>query len=76
MAIHLTFTAVYEEIEDGWVQGRLAEMPGVITAAPTREEAETMIRDALGEYLASYRRDPVAAPPDAETELIKLTIAT
>jgi hypothetical protein len=33
-----------------------------------------MIRDALGEYLASYRRDPTDAPPGAETELIKLTI--
>lgn len=35
MADTVTFTAVYEEVEDGWIQARLAEMPGVITAAPT-----------------------------------------
>lgn len=35
-----------------------------------------MIRDALGEYLASYRRDPAADPPGADIEQIRLTIAT
>jgi predicted RNase H-like HicB family nuclease len=54
----------------------VAEMPGVITAAPTLEEAKSMIRDALREYLASYRSDPVATPPGAETEAIRLTFAT
>jgi predicted RNase H-like HicB family nuclease len=76
MADPVTFTAVYEEVDGGWIQGHLAEMPGVITAAPARAEARGMIRDGLGEYLASYRRDPAAEPPGTDTERVKLTIAT
>ncbi|HKR52320.1 MAG TPA: hypothetical protein VJT72_22630 [Pseudonocardiaceae bacterium] len=33
----VTFTAIYEPVEDGWVQARLAKIPGVITAAPTHQ---------------------------------------
>lgn len=54
----MTLTAVYESVENGWVQGRLEELPGVITAAPTREEAEELLADALSEYLGSLEVAP------------------
>lgn len=60
MSESLTFTAVYEIVENGWVQAQLAEIPGVLTAAPTRAEAEVMLLDALREYLLSFT-DPTAA---------------
>ena len=54
MSASVTFTAIYEPVEDGWVQARLAEIPGVITAAPTRQEAEALLLDALREFLLSF----------------------
>jgi predicted RNase H-like HicB family nuclease len=76
MATKLKLTAVYEPVEDGWIQGRLVELPGVITAAPTLAEAKEMLRDALVEYLASFDSAPTASAPGAETEELLLTIAS
>lgn len=56
----MTFTAVYESVESGWVQARLAEIPGVITTAATRADAEAMLLDALREYVLSFT-DPTAS---------------
>ena len=58
----VTLTAVYESVENGWVQARLEELPAVITAAPTRAEAEELLDDALAEYLASLDAPPLAGP--------------
>lgn len=41
---------IYEEVENGWIQASVEGLPGVITCAPTRAEAETLITDALHEY--------------------------
>ncbi|MGH3885818.1 MAG: type II toxin-antitoxin system HicB family antitoxin [Pseudonocardiaceae bacterium] len=54
MSESVTFTAIYEPVEDGWVQARLAEIPGVITAAPTRQEAEALLLDALRDFVLSF----------------------
>jgi predicted RNase H-like HicB family nuclease len=63
----VTFTAIYEPVEDGWVQARLAEIPGVITAAPTRQEAEALLLDALREFLLSFTEpDSADQPPDPQ----------
>jgi predicted RNase H-like HicB family nuclease len=76
MATKLKLTAVYEPVEDGWIQGRLVELPGVITAAPTLAEAKEMLRDALAEYLASFDSAPDTNAPGAESEELLLTIAS
>jgi predicted RNase H-like HicB family nuclease len=44
-------TAVFEPVEDGWIQARIAEIPGVITAAPDMESAKEMLADGLREYV-------------------------
>jgi predicted RNase H-like HicB family nuclease len=54
MSRHVAFTAVYEEVEGGWVQARLVEIPGVITVAPTRDEATESLLDAFAEYVRSF----------------------
>ena len=51
METTLSLTAVYEPVENGCVQARIEEIPGVITAAPTRAEAEELLGDALRDYL-------------------------
>jgi predicted RNase H-like HicB family nuclease len=69
----MKLTAVYEPVEDGWIQAHFLELPGVITAGRTREEASVMLRDALAEYLASF--DSVPAEPGTEREELQLTTA-
>lgn len=57
----LSWTAVFDTVENGWVHGRVAELPGVITAAPTLAEAKTNLVDALHEYLASLAEPATAS---------------
>jgi predicted RNase H-like HicB family nuclease len=42
---------VFEPDEEGWVRARIEELPGVITCAPTLDEARALVRDALDEWL-------------------------
>ncbi len=76
MIKQLKLTAVYEPVENGWTQGHLVELPGVITAAPTLAEAKEMLRDALAEYLASFDLAPDASAPGAKSEELELTIVS
>lgn len=46
-------TLLFEPVEGGWVQARIAELPAVITAGPTRAEARELVFDALAEFLAA-----------------------
>lgn len=76
----LHLTPVYEQVEGGWTQAGLLELPGVITAAPSRDEAEDMLLDALREFLLSFgdstgdtTRGPTA-PADAEGLTLSVTI--
>jgi len=77
MAHDLAYTAVYEEVEDGWTQARIAEVPGVITAGQSRGEAKDLLQDALREYLASFM-EPVSGLDEAgdhEQLVVELTAA-
>lgn len=77
MAHDLAYTAVYEEVEDGWTQARIAEIPGVITAGRDRGEAKELLQDALREYLASFM-EPIAGldkVEDREQLVVELVAA-
>lgn len=50
----LHLTPVYRTVENGWTQAELTELPGVVTAAPSQEEAEELLVDALREFLLSF----------------------
>ena len=63
-------TVVFEQVEDGWVQARIAEIPAVITVGRDREEARSLVEDALREYLLATtpgERPSVAAADGVET---------
>jgi predicted RNase H-like HicB family nuclease len=47
----VSLTPIYETVENGWIQARIRELPEVLTVAPTQDEAQTMLRDALREYV-------------------------
>ena len=75
MTTQFELTAVFEPVEEGWVQATIAELPGVITAGPTLDEAKMLLADALREYLQaaatgeerSQRADGAHATPLAVT---------
>lgn len=66
VATRLSLTAVYEPVEGGWTQARIVELPAVITAAPTQEEAKEALLDALREYLLSLGDGEAAQLADRE----------
>ena len=75
MRSEVAFTAVYEDVENGWVQARLVEIPGVITAAPTRDEATDMLLDALAEYLRSFADEGAVPAPTGTPVNVVITAA-
>jgi predicted RNase H-like HicB family nuclease len=66
----LTLTVAFEAVEDGWVQARIVEIPGVITAGRDRAEARELVVDALREYLLAAGHDG----PEALGEQEQLTL--
>jgi predicted RNase H-like HicB family nuclease len=60
MSTDLTWTVLFETVEDGWVQATVAELPGVITVGPTLAEARELLLDAVREYLLSLHPEPAA----------------
>lgn len=70
----LTLTALYEEVEGGWVQARLVEIPGVITAAPTQAEVQDLLVDALREYLLSFTEPAASESADGTSAQIEVVI--
>jgi len=55
MADSIMLTARFQQVEGGWTQAQLQELPGVITTAATLDEAKELLVDALREYLLSLR---------------------
>ena len=74
--VAVSYTVIFEEVGGGWIQARLHELPAVVTAAPSREQAAEDVVDALREYLLSLRDvpEPRSEPGDT-TDTVQLTIA-
>lgn len=70
----IPLSILYEPVEDGWVQARIEELPAVITVAPTRAEARTLVLDALREYLLSLRDIPPERLDASDREAVALEI--
>jgi hypothetical protein len=67
----ISLSIVYESVEDGWVQARIEGIPEVITAGRDKDEARTLVLDALREYLLSIRGNGDAV----DRELVDLKVA-
>lgn len=66
---------VFEPDEQGWVRATVEELPGVITCAPTLDQARELVRDALDEWLASLTSTERAAiGAEATRETLTLSI--
>lgn len=75
MTSSIQLSVIYEPVENGWIQARIEELPAVITAAPSREEARAQVIDALREYLLALREQPSALAAGAEREAVDLLIS-
>lgn len=77
MSERIKLTAVFEPDEDGWIQARILEIPGVVTCGKTIEEARFMLRDALKEVLLSYMEEgaPAPLPAEAQSEPLEVIVA-
>jgi predicted RNase H-like HicB family nuclease len=72
----MEFHAIFEPDENGWTRASIEELPGVITCAPTLEEARLLVRDALTEWLAALTSDERASiSATATRETLTLSVA-
>lgn len=71
------YTVVYTTVEDGWVQAQLAELPGVVTVAPSRADVAEYLLNAMQAYLLSLQQpdaDMGSGGPDCESVEVAITL--
>jgi hypothetical protein len=61
-------------VEDGWTQARIEQLPAVVTAAPTADEAKELLVDTLSEYLLSLGASGHSSPPAGPAERLPFEI--
>jgi len=49
------YSAVYQEVEDGWIMATVPELPGAVTQGRDLAEARSMIEEAVELLLEAYR---------------------
>ena len=69
-----TLTVVFEDVEDGWVQARIAEVPAVITVGRDRDEARSLVEDALREYIRAIAGDAPTDQVAGDVERVRLSL--
>lgn len=57
------YVVIYEQAEDGGWGAYLPDLPGCVTLADTRAEAEVSIREAIALHVDELRRRGQAVPP-------------
>ena len=75
MTSSIQLSVIYEPVENGWIQARIEELPAVITAAPSRDEARAQVIDALREYLLALRDLSSTPAEGVEREAVDLLIS-
>ncbi len=67
----MKYVVVYERAGKGW-SAYVPDLPGCIAAADTRKELERLVREAIGEYIATLRDQKQAVPrPGRWTGLVE-----
>ncbi len=66
----MTYVVVYEQTDTGW-SAYVPDMPGCVAAGETREETESLIREAIAFHLEALRESDEAIPvPGTWTEMV------
>jgi predicted RNase H-like HicB family nuclease len=61
-----SYTVLYEEGPTSW-GASVPDLPGCFAVGDTREEAETLIREAIEMYIAALKEDGQPVPEPATT---------
>jgi antitoxin HicB len=61
--MNISYPAVFEPIEDGWIMVTFPDVPGAITNGENGDAAHEMAQDALGIMLDSYIWQHATLPP-------------
>lgn len=68
----MNYVVVYQKSATGW-SAYVPDLPGVITTASTKEEAQRLIREAIEFHLEGLREDNLPIPkPTASAEVISV----
>ena len=69
----MRYAIVIEKAENNY-SAYVPDLPGCIAAGATREETETLIREAIEFHLAGMREDGVPTPqPSSQVEYVEVT---
>jgi predicted RNase H-like HicB family nuclease len=71
--LEIELTIAYSYAEDGWLTAMVPALPGTITAGRSREEARSLVLDALAEVLRTP--DPERVAEADEIELVRVRLA-
>jgi predicted RNase H-like HicB family nuclease len=69
-----SLAVVFEHVEEGWVQARIAEVPTVITVGRDRDEARSLVEDALREYIRAIAGDAPMGQVPGDVERVRLSL--
>lgn len=62
----MKYTVIYEKVESTW-GAYVPDLPGVIAAGDSREEVESLIREAVEFHIAGLRAEGLPVPPPASS---------
>jgi predicted RNase H-like HicB family nuclease len=66
----MKYVVIYEKSATGWA-AYVPDLPGVVTTAPSKEEAQRLIREAIEFHLEGLREDNLPIPePSASAEVV------
>ena len=69
----MTYIVVFEQAANGW-SAYVPDLPGCAAAGETREETESLIREALAFHLEGLRESKEAIPePGTWTEMVEVS---
>ena len=60
----MKYTVIYEKGDSSW-GAYVPDLPGVIAAGDSREEVESLIREAVEFHIEGLRAEGLAVPPPA-----------
>ena len=68
----MQYVIVYERTPDGW-SAYVPDLPGCVAAGDTREETETLIREAVALHIEMLREEGGPVPePGSWTSLVEV----
>jgi len=60
---HQTYTVLLEQAADGGWSAHVPDLPTILVGSDTREEAESLVREAIELYLEDMRERGLKIPP-------------